>query len=1128
MFSRLEKYPFKAPDTNNSSTGRFGLFSFSPKTKDLYQFLTGVVVFLVFGAMSGVYGQPSNNVLMAAPVLTDLAQIWSVPHDRVNEEFRIKTEIVVYFDDTEWGNASGECEGTPRWLPIFDSSFPFKSGERVAIDGVVVPASERFVWSKTKIHVLAENVPLVAQTVTNLEKNPQDLADHLVSVEGLVDNVLDEKTHCSLGFLSGSTMAHAYILKGTNYFLKGDKYLPAPFKPGDIVRIKGVYSPEYDRDGKLSSLSLWASSPDDVQIIGSLEKDARFNLPVTSCRDLQTGLSGDALVHVAGIVHKYEAGKWVTIWDGTGQVMIQSKQTQPLRFGDPIEAVGYPYYVGVQQCLHDGLFRVPAPAEVAAISQANATNALPLCLAEEVRDMSLEEAAKHLPVSLRGIVTWSHKDTTFVYVLDDSGGVKVQNPTWDNPGTRKPGTIVTLTGVTDAGSFVPVVTNAMMRRAGWFNIDGPKPVTLEQALTGVEEGNWVEMQGFVRKIKYTRGLTRFDLSTSSGDFRAYAPASQPFDWVKGSIISLDGVCSAFANKRHQLTGIQLWVPDTKYIEVEDPAPDDLFSAPLRPLATLRRFNMESTLNQRVHTSGIVVLDEPSNRLCIQDGVDSLEALSMQTNAVQPGDRVEVVGFPGEQGQKFVFREAEYRSISRGPEPMPIPLSYSNSTDPNLDGLLVKAEGTLLNKLQKNGETRLLVQAKSFIFEASLNSSAGNENLDLPLASRIAVTGVYEMQNDEYGQPRSFLLYLRSGNDVQLLKQAPWWTPERLWWGLTGTVIVFLVAVFWGILIARKNAVLYHTQAQLQVANDQLETRVAERTQELQDQVKARELANTELARAQHDLVLASRQAGMAEVATGVLHNVGNVLNSVNVSATLLRDQARRSKTNSLLKVTTMLKEQNGDLGTYLASDPKGKLVPKFFVEVADELKKEQESALSELAQLSKNVDHIKDIVAMQQSYARVAGVVEKITLPSLVDDALQINATPLSRNDVVVIKQFADVPVLTVDKHKVLQILINLVRNAIYALEECTQSEKKLTFDIAKAGEDSVRVQVQDNGVGIPAENLTRIFSHGFTTRESGHGFGLHIGALNAKEMGGSLSAASDGAGKGATFTLILPFSPPK
>ena len=167
---------------------------------------------------------------------------------------------------------------------------------------------------------------------------------------------------------------------------------------------------------------------------------------------------------------------------------------------------------------------------------------------------------------------------------------------------------------------------------------------------------------------------------------------------------------------------------------------------------------------------------------------------------------------------------------------------------------------------------------------------------MELGSRLALTGVYEVQSDEYGQPRSFLLHLRSWNDVQLLQRPPWWTLARLLWVLLGVLAVFLIALIWGILIARKNALLHQAQTELQMANDQLEIRVAERTRELQDQVAAKERARTELAQAQRSLMLASRQAGMAEVATGVLHNVGNVLNSVNVSATLLRDQVRKSET----------------------------------------------------------------------------------------------------------------------------------------------------------------------------------------------------------------------------------------
>jgi C4-dicarboxylate-specific signal transduction histidine kinase len=489
----------------------------------------------------------------------------------------------------------------------------------------------------------------------------------------------------------------------------------------------------------------------------------------------------------------------------------------------------------------------------------------------------------------------------------------------------------------------------------------------------------------------------------------------------------------------------------------------------------------------------------------------------------------VVGFPGEAGQKFLLREAAYRRISTGVEPAPLPLSASDSVDVNMDGRLAKTDGILLNKLVKNGETRLLVRAGAFTCEASLTSAANQTNsfASLQLGSQVALTGVYEVQNDEYGQPRRFLLHLRSPGDVTVMQQPPWWTLARLLWVLGAVLLVFLVALIWGILVVRNNRLLHHAQTELQSANDQLESRVQQRTRELQDQVTAKEKAHIELAQAQRDLMLASRQAGMAEVATGVLHNVGNVLNSVNVSATLLRDQVRQSETRSLLKAADLLKEKKAGLAAFLTADSRGKLLPEFIVQVADHLRKEQENNSHELDQLSKNVEHIKDIVAMQQSYARVAGVIEKVSLASLVEDSLQINSAALVRHEVKVIRQFEDVPPLMIDKHKVLQILINLIRNAKYALDERQPDEKRLVITIAKSGGEHVLIRVQDNGIGIPAENLTRIFSHGFTTRPTGHGFGLHLGALNAREMGGSLAAASDGPGCGATFTLILPFSPP-
>jgi signal transduction histidine kinase len=285
------------------------------------------------------------------------------------------------------------------------------------------------------------------------------------------------------------------------------------------------------------------------------------------------------------------------------------------------------------------------------------------------------------------------------------------------------------------------------------------------------------------------------------------------------------------------------------------------------------------------------------------------------------------------------------------------------------------------------------------------------------------------------------------------------------------------------------------------------------------------LAEEQLEQAHRQLLDTSRQAGMAEVATSVLHNVGNVLNSVNVSATLVADTARHSKAGNLGKLGALLAEHQADLAAFLTADPRGKMVQPYLATLAEELAREQKSMVTELDHLRKNVDHIKDIVAMQQSYAKTSGVIEAISIPDLVEDALRMNAGSLARHDVDIARDYQARPVVALDKHKVLQILVNLIRNAKYACDESGRTDKCLTLRITTA-DNHIAITVSDNGVGIPAENLTRIFNHGFTTRATGHGFGLHSGALAAKEMGGALTAHSAGPGRGASFILTLPFKP--
>lgn len=283
--------------------------------------------------------------------------------------------------------------------------------------------------------------------------------------------------------------------------------------------------------------------------------------------------------------------------------------------------------------------------------------------------------------------------------------------------------------------------------------------------------------------------------------------------------------------------------------------------------------------------------------------------------------------------------------------------------------------------------------------------------------------------------------------------------------------------------------------------------------------------NDELREAQAELVTTARRAGMAEIATNVLHNVGNVLNSVNVSAQVLYEKVHTSKGPGVAKVAQLMKEHPDDLGDFISSDPKGRALPDYLDKLADALAIEQQVMIAELAQLTRRIDHIKEIVATQQSYAGNASVLESGSLRELVEDVVRICDVSLARHHITLIKEFSDVPQMPLDKHRVLQILVNLINNAKQALEAGANRSPQIILRLRVVDDGRVRVEVEDNGEGIAQDNLARVFEHGFTTRVDGHGFGLHGCILAAHELGGDLTVRSAGPGSGALFILELPLA---
>lgn len=270
------------------------------------------------------------------------------------------------------------------------------------------------------------------------------------------------------------------------------------------------------------------------------------------------------------------------------------------------------------------------------------------------------------------------------------------------------------------------------------------------------------------------------------------------------------------------------------------------------------------------------------------------------------------------------------------------------------------------------------------------------------------------------------------------------------------------------------------------------------------------------------LVESARSAGMAEVASSVLHNVGNVLNSINVISLLLWEKIGNSNMHKLKKVVLLLEEHSQDMDMFISQNPQGKQIPKYLSKLAELWDIEHKNLLSDLSVLTSHVQHIKDIVSTHQSLGRSIGSEEAVKITDVLNDALIIS--DLSSNlDVEIKQQCESVSPIFVDRLKVLQILINLIKNARDAMKTVKSSQKILHLSCNLNSMNEIEIHISDTGIGIKPENMNQIFNYGFTTKPNGNGYGLHSSAIAARQMGGSLTVESAGENQGTTFTLRLP-----
>ncbi|MDI6400891.1 triple tyrosine motif-containing protein, partial [Balneolaceae bacterium ANBcel3] len=351
-----------------------------------------------------------------------------------------------------------------------------------------------------------------------------------------------------------------------------------------------------------------------------------------------------------------------------------------------------------------------------------------------------------------------------------------------------------------------------------------------------------------------------------------------------------------------------------------------------------------------------------------------------------------------------------------------------------------------------------------------------------------------------------------GDDVtlRLVIVPPFWqTP----WFITLSVLFITGLVF----------SLYRYRVRtIRALNKKLEEKVALRTRELYESNRELRDALDEVKSMRNEMVDKAHKAGMADLATGVLHNLGNILTSVTTSANMIESTVQSSKHKSLKRANQLLRENMENIETFIKDDPRGKVLLEYYLELEKPLDMEAEKLLEHVKRMIEKVKLITDVVAAQQRFARAGEVTELLSLEKIVEDSLKIQEDTIEKRSVKVVKEFGNVEKVMAGRSKLIHVLINLVKNAYEAMAHMPSDKKIITMRTWQ-DTDKVYLSIGDSGEGLSKEELVKVFSHGFTTKEDGHGFGLHSSSNYMKEMGGEMKVESDGKGEGATFILIFP-----
>ena len=790
---------------------------------------------LILATVAAHAAPPPPEPTAGATLIGHARDIWALGANQRTIPHPVRLEGRVNYADPDWHLLWMEFEGEGFFLPLATNAPALKAGQRVRLDGTLIP-DEGLDAARIQVTVLDEHQAVEPLATTGRLGEIRTFDRRLVSMEAYVDDQqLIDSAHLRLWLIVEGRSVIAWVPPG-------DPVNPDDWR-GRFVRLKALYTARIDPTGNEALIELWMTSPDDITPLGDIATAAPFDLPATPIGEIHTQRNGTE-IRVSGTIQQRQTGVSVTVRDETGEVLIHTLQRTRFAPGTHVEAVGKIATNGARWVLESALLRTHTTATAAPASPS-------LKSIDEIRHIPLDEAAKFLPVTIAGIVTWSFPGYDFFYLQDMSGGIRVTLPR----GTQTPPPLhkaLRITGVTCHASRGNAVAAHEMLDIGSMSHPQAKTIDFDRAITGSEDGQWVEMLGYLDEVKIEGQWRWLHLTTPTGPVIGHLRAPVNFVAQPGSLLRAQGVCETIVDAQNQITGVRLRIPFAHDIRIEQDAPADPFALPLRPIKSLPQLRALQEL-LRVRVVGTVLGHVPGEMIVVQEGDHGLRIYTQQRTTLQPGDVVEAVGILGNEGARTLLRNAVYRPLRHAATPEPYEVTSPAAPQASLDQRLVRIRGELVDRLTRPGFVRYTLQNGSTTFDAFLSHEPESPLGKHPrLGSGIELTGIYTVDFDDARQARDFHLQLRTLQDVATYRAPRVWTLNRalLLCGLLAGLVV--LGLIW---------------------EEMLRHRVRRQTAQIKNQLEKQAALESELERGQ-------RLRSLGQLAGGIAHDFNNLLTGI--------------------------------------------------------------------------------------------------------------------------------------------------------------------------------------------------------------------------------------------------------